>query len=225
MTGSPAPSGGVPPRGQPFAPKGHSDSGFPQAFGGPERLAAVETDAATPLLGSPAVAIRNLVRWGDARLLAPNEDVAESDGAGLPELVADLVDTCHAAPGIGLAAPQIGVNRRVAIVDLSVREDPSAIIVLVNPVVLSTSGEQKEEEGCLSVPDVAERVVRPAHVVVRAADAELHVREIEGTGLLARAFCHEIDHLNGLLFVDRLRGLKREMTWRKIERRREREAW
>ena len=171
------------------------------------------------------MAIRNLVRWGDARLLHPNDEVAESDGAGLADLVADLVDTCHAAPGIGLAAPQIGVNRRVAIVDLSVGEDPSAIIVLVNPVVLSTSGEQKEEEGCLSVPDVAERVIRPEHVLVRAADSGLRVRELEGTGLLARAFSHEIDHLNGLLFVDRLRGLKRELTWRKIARRREREAW
>ena len=139
--------------------------------------------------------------------------------------MADLVDTCHAASGIGLAAPQIGVNHRVAIVDLSVGEDPSAIIVLVNPIVVSTAGEQKEEEGCLSVPDVAERVVRPAHVVVRAADADLNVREIEGAGLLARALCHEIDHLNGLLFVDRLRGLKREMTRRRIERRRAREAW
>lgn len=169
--------------------------------------------------------IRNLVRWGDQRLLEQNEEVAETDGADLPGLVADLVDTCHAAPGIGLAAPQIGVNRRVAIVDLSVGEDPSAVIVLVNPVILSTSGEQKEEEGCLSVPDVAERVVRPAHVVVRAADTDLRVRELQGTGLLARAFCHEIDHLNGLLFVDRLRGLKRELAWRKIARRREREAW
>jgi peptide deformylase len=171
------------------------------------------------------VAIRNLVRWGDSRLLESNEEVAETDGADLPGLVADLVDTCHAAPGIGLAAPQIGVNRRVAIVDLSVGEDPLGIVVLVNPVILSTSGEQKEEEGCLSVPDVAERVVRPERVVVRAADADLRVRELQGTGLLARAFCHEIDHLNGLLFVDRLRGLKRELTWRKIARRREREAW
>ena len=171
------------------------------------------------------MAIRNLVRWGDARLLAPNEEVAEVEGDGLRGLLADLVDTCHAAPGIGLAAPQIGVNRRVAIIDLSVGEDPSAVVVLVNPVLLETSGEQKEEEGCLSVPDVSERVVRPAHVVVRAGDGEGRVRELQGTGLLARAFCHEIDHLNGLLFVDRLRGLKRELTWRKIERRREREAW
>jgi peptide deformylase len=170
------------------------------------------------------MSIRDLVRWGDVRLLAENEDVLSPDGE-LAGLVLDLVDTCHAAPGVGLAAPQIGVNRRVAVVDLSVGEDASAIIVLVNPVILSISGEQKEEEGCLSVPDVSEKVVRPARVVVRAADADLQMREIEGSGLLARALCHETDHLNGVLFVDRLRGLKRELTWKKIERRRARGVW
>jgi peptide deformylase len=179
------------------------------------------------LLVSPSkMAIRNLVRWGDERLLAANAEVGERDGDGdLSDLLADLADTCRAAQGIGLAAPQIGVNRRVAIVDLSVGEDASAVIVLVNPVVVSGSGEQKEDEGCLSIPDVAEKVVRPARVVVRAADADLVVREIDGAGLLARALCHETDHLNGTLFVDRLRGLKRELTWRKIERRRARGAW
>jgi peptide deformylase len=169
------------------------------------------------------VTIRNLVRWGDERLLAPNEEVVEADG--LAGLLADLVQTCHAAPGVGLAAPQIGVNQRVAIVDLSVGEDPAAVVVLVNPVVIEAEGEQKEEEGCLSVPDVSERVVRPARVIVRAGDAELKVREIEATGLLARALCHETDHLNGLLFVDRLRGLKKELTRKKIERRRARGGW
>ena len=176
------------------------------------------------LLLSSAMSIRNLVRWGDARLLAENQEVLFADG-DLAGVITDLLDTCHAAPGVGLAAPQIGVNRRVAVIDLSVGEDASAIIVLVNPVILSTSGEQKEEEGCLSVPDVSEKVVRPARVVVRAADADLQIREIEGTGLLARALCHETDHLNGVLFVDRLRGLKAEMTRKKIERRRARGAW
>lgn len=169
------------------------------------------------------MAIRDLVRWGDDRLVSENDEVVDADG--LAGLVADLVDTCHAAPGVGLAAPQIGVNQRVAIVDLSIGEDPSAVIVLVNPVVLSAVGEQREEEGCLSVPDVSEKIVRPERVVVRAADSNLDVREIEGTGLLARALCHETDHLNGMLFVDRLRGLKKELTWRKIERRRVREGW
>jgi len=168
--------------------------------------------------------IRDLVRWGDDRLLAENEEVRETNG-DLGRLIADLVDTCHAAPGVGLAAPQIGVNRRVAIVDLSVGEDPSAIIVLVNPVILSSSGEQKEEEGCLSVPDISEKVIRPSRVIVSAGDETLRPREIEGTGLLARALCHETDHLNRVLFVDRLRGLKRELTWKKIERRRARGVW
>ena len=143
----------------------------------------------------------------------------------LPELVSDMFETCHAAPGIGLAAPQIGINRRVAVIDLSVGADPGARLVLVNPVVVEVSGEQREEEGCLSVPDLAERVVRPERVRARFLDAEGNVREIEGTGLLARALVHEIDHLNGVLYVDRLRGLKREMTWRKIARLRARGVW
>jgi peptide deformylase len=170
------------------------------------------------------VVIRDIVRFGDPRLLAENAEVdpAREELAGL---VADMVESCHAAPGVGLAAPQIGVNKRVAIIDLSVGADPNGVIVLVNPVVLEATGEQKEEEGCLSVPDLAEKVVRPAHVRVRAGDATGVVREIEGTGLLARALCHETDHLNGLLFVDRLRGLKRDLTWRKVRRQKEKGIW
>jgi peptide deformylase len=168
--------------------------------------------------------IRELVRYGDDRLLAPN---AEAD-PGSPEvaaLIADMIETCHAAPGIGLAAPQVGVNLRIAIVDLSVGAQPEAVIVLVNPVILESAGEQKEEEGCLSIPDIAERVVRPALVRLRAADSGGVVREIEGAGLLARVFAHEVDHLDRRLFVDRLRGLKRELTWKKIERRKAKGIW
>jgi peptide deformylase len=162
--------------------------------------------------------IRDIVRYGDERLLAANADM-DPASQDLPALLDDMVQTCHAAPGIGLAAPQIGVNQRVAIIDLSVGSEPGALIVLVNPVILESSGEQRDEEGCLSVPDLTERVVRPAFVRAQAADAEGRVREIEGTGLLARALCHEIDHLNRILFIDRLRGLKREMTRKKLERR------
>jgi peptide deformylase len=168
--------------------------------------------------------IRDIVRFGDPRLLAANAAV-EPDAADLPALVADLIETCHAAPGIGLAAPQIGVNRRVAVIDLSVGADADARIVLVNPEIVETSGEQKEEEGCLSIPDFAERVVRPARVRARFLDAAGGRREIEGTGLLARALCHEIDHLNGLLYVDRLRGIKRELTRRRIEKTQARGVW
>lgn len=143
----------------------------------------------------------------------------------LPALLADMIETCHAAPGIGLAAPQIGVNKRVAVVDLSVGADPGALLVLVNPVLLEESGEQREEEGCLSVPDVSERVERPVRVRVRAGDASGAVREIEGEGLLARALCHETDHLNGTLFLHRLRGLKRDLVFRRVEKAKARGLW
>ena len=164
------------------------------------------------------------MRYGDPRLLAENEEV-DPASREISRLLDDMVETCHAAPGIGLAAPQIGVNKRVAIVDLSVGADPDALLVLVNPVVVEEAGEQKEEEGCLSVPDICEKIIRPARVRVRAADAAGTIREIEGTGLLARALSHETDHLHGRLFLHRLRGLKRELTWRKVERRRERGVW
>jgi peptide deformylase len=167
---------------------------------------------------------RPIIRYGDPRLLAPNEGVDPSC-EDLSSLVAEMVEACHAAPGIGLAAPQIGVNKRVAIIDLSVGADPSALIVLINPLLVEAGGEQKEEEGCLSIPDLAEKVVRPERARVRALDLSGREREIEGTGLLARALCHETDHLNGMLFVDRLRGLKRELTWRKIHRQKEKGLW
>jgi peptide deformylase len=168
--------------------------------------------------------IRDILRYGDPRLIAENAEV-DPAAENISGLLADMVETCHAAPGVGLAAPQIGVNKRVAVIDLSVGADPGAVIVLVNPVVLEESGEQKEDEGCLSVPDLSEKVVRPARVRIRAMDANGVAREIEGTGLLARALCHETDHLDGRLYVDRLRGLKRELTWRKIRRQKERGIW
>ncbi len=136
--------------------------------GGPRTGSTSRCAAARPGKGSP-LAIRDILRYGDPRLVAENETVTAREG--LAELIADMVETCHAAPGVGLAAPQIGVNRRVAIIDLSVGADPGAVLVLVNPVILESSGEQKEEEGCLSIPDCSEKVLRPARVRVRAEDA------------------------------------------------------
>lgn len=162
--------------------------------------------------------IRDIVHFGDPRLLAPNREVAAFDDA-LSALVRDLVETCHAAPGLGLAAPQIGVNLRVAIVDLSVGQDPAGVIVLVNPRITRADGEIRSDEGCLSIPGMSEPLTRPLRVAVEAADASGAVRTVEGNDLLARALCHETDHLDGKLFVHRLRGLKRELVMRKVARR------
>lgn len=162
--------------------------------------------------------IRDIVKFGDPRLLSPNAGISDF-GEDLARLVSDLVETCHAAPGLGLAAPQIGVNLRVAVVDLSVGEDPGAVTVLVNPRILREEGEIRADEGCLSIPGLSEPLARPARVVVEAADAAGKRREIDATGLFARALCHETDHLNQTLFVHRLRGLKKEMVLRKVRRR------
>ena len=171
------------------------------------------------------MAIREIVKYGDPRLLAGNPAVSDFGDPELAALVEDLKQTCWAAPGLGLAAPQIGVNRHVAIVDLSVGKDPSQVIVLVNPVVVDARGAIRDEEGCLSLPDFVEVVERPERVTVEALDERGAKRAIDGRDLLARALCHEIDHLNGILYVDRLRGLKRELTLRKIEKTQARGLW
>ena len=136
----------------------------------------------------------------------------------LRRLVRDMIETLHAAPGVGLAAPQVGVGQRVAIVDLSVGERPAELHILVNPVLVSSAGSLVEEEGCLSIPGISEKVERPAAVSVVASDLEGNAFELRGADLLARALCHEIDHLDGILFPDRLRGLRRERVRRALRR-------
>ena len=164
------------------------------------------------------MAIRPIVRWGDPVLHAPSAPVPQIDG-GLRALVADMVETMYAAPGIGLAAPQIGVPLRVIVVDLSVGERKDSLITLVNPEFVAKEGEQRQEEGCLSVPGYGGTPVRPARVVVKGLDLGGEPRVYEGTELLARALCHEIDHIDGLLFVDRLSPLKRDLLKRKLRKR------
>jgi peptide deformylase len=131
----------------------------------------------------------------------------------------------YGAPGIGLAAPQVGVGLRVFVVDVSVGRDPAQLIALVNPEFVQRDGTQLEEEGCLSVPGFNATVLRPSHVVVRGLDREERVQTFEGTGLLARAFQHEMDHLDGQLFVDRLRGIKRDVIVRKIQKLQKSGKW
>jgi peptide deformylase len=136
----------------------------------------------------------------------------------LTRLIADMVETMHAAPGIGLAANQVGVESRVAVVDLSSGERGEDLLVLVNPETFGEEGEDEDVEGCLSIPDFTEKVARPIAVRVRAADASGRRFELEAEGLLARAICHELDHLEGRLFTDRLRGLRRERARRALRR-------
>ena len=171
------------------------------------------------------MAIREIVKYGDARLLAPNETVKSFGDPEFIELIRDLKETCWAAPGLGLAAPQVGVNLRVAIVDLSVGKDPSRAIVLVNPTVVGTRGRDRDEEGCLSLPDLVEVVERPEEVTIEALDETGAARTLDGRDLLARAFCHEIDHLDRHLFIDRISSLKRGLLLRKVARRRKEGSW
>jgi peptide deformylase len=167
--------------------------------------------------------IRPIVKFGDPVLHGAAAPVDRIDDS-IRSLLDDMIATMYAAPGIGLAAPQVGVPLRVIVIDLSVGEDPSQVIRLVHPEVVEREGEQKHEEGCLSVPGYAGSPTRPARVVVRGLDQDGHERVHTATELLARAFCHEIDHLDGLLFVDRLSPLKRDLMRRKL-RKRAREGW
>jgi peptide deformylase len=129
-----------------------------------------------------------------------------------------MVETLHAAPGVGLAAPQVGVSKRLIVVDLSIGENKDDLIVLVNPEVVGKEGEVVCEEGCLSVPDIREKVSRPYRVVVRGLDLEDRPVEVQGEDLLARALCHEIDHLDGILFVEKLSPLKRKLVKSRIKK-------
>jgi len=163
------------------------------------------------------VAIRPIRLYPDPVLRVRCADVVELDDE-LRRLVSDMIETMHAAPGVGLAAPQVGIEQRVAVVDLSVGEDPAQIHVLINPAVVRKEGLVTEAEGCLSIPGITEKVDRPEMVTVRALDLEGKPIELEAEGWLARAISHEIDHLDGVLFVDHLRGLRREKVRRQLRK-------
>jgi peptide deformylase len=139
-------------------------------------------------------------------------------GPRLRKLAADMVETMHAAPGVGLAAPQVGAGERLAVVDLSVGEDPAQLHILINPAVALREGLETEVEGCLSLPGINEKVDRPQRVKVNAVDLAGKPFELEAEGWFARALCHEIDHLDGILFPDRLRGLRKERVRRQLKR-------
>jgi peptide deformylase len=161
--------------------------------------------------------IRPILKYGDEILHDPARPV-DAVTREIDRLIEDMIETMYAAPGIGLAAPQIGVALRLFVVDLSIGHNPKDLIVMINPEFVERDGLQLEEEGCLSVPGFNATVVRPERAVVKGLDRDGQPHQREGTGLLARAFQHEMDHLDGVLFVDRLRGIKRDMIVRKIRK-------
>jgi peptide deformylase len=166
------------------------------------------------------MALREIRTYPDPVLRKKTSAVERIDSA-LDRLIEDMVETMHAAPGVGLAANQVGVPLQLAVIDLSSREDEEQrhpLLVIINPEILALEGSVIEEEGCLSIPDYAEKVKRAARVKVRAQDRKGKQFEIEAEGLMAKALQHEIDHLNGLLFVDKLSPLKKSLFKRRFKK-------
>lgn len=168
--------------------------------------------------------VRPILRYGEHLLHKPATPVPAVD-SDVQRLVDDMIETMYAAPGVGLAAPQIGVPLRVFVVDISVGRNPSDLLVMINPVFVERDGMQIEEEGCLSLPGFNATVVRPARAVIKGLDRAGTEYTVEGRDLLARAFQHEMDHLDGMVFVDRLRGIKKDLIVRKIHKMKRAGRW
>ena len=168
--------------------------------------------------------ILKIVKYPDPVLQQPGEPVTEFNDE-LRKFVADLLETMYAAKGVGLAAQQVGVTKCITVIDTSGGEDPSKKLVLINPEVIAKEGKLYEEEGCLSFPDIHEKVPRAAKVTVRAQDEYGKWYEIDGEELLGRALQHEIDHLDGVLFIFRMSALKRDMILRRIRKAQREGTW
>ena len=158
-----------------------------------------------------------IVKYGDSVLETPSSAVKVFDG-DLEKLVADMFESMYTAHGVGLAAPQIGISKRLAVIDVTFKEDPEAKLVLVNPEIIHREGRQSQNEGCLSIPEFREPVTRPRKVTVRAQDLHGNWFEKTGEDLLARALLHETDHLDGKLYISHLSALKRDLMKRKIRK-------
>ena len=158
-----------------------------------------------------------IVKFGNPVLEKKAENVTVFDDE-LRKLIDDMFESMYAARGVGLAAPQIGISRRIAVVDVTFKEDPKAKLVLINPEIIHTEGRFKQSEGCLSIPDFRENVTRPRAVTVRAQDEHGKIFELTGEELLARALQHETDHLNGKLYISHISALKRDLIKRKIRK-------
>jgi len=161
--------------------------------------------------------IRPIVLWGSEVLEKPADLVTNVTDVEV-KLIQDMIETMYKAPGVGLAAPQIGVSQRIMVTDITNGENKERLFTILNPEIVSADGEQYEEEGCLSIPGFSAPVVRPKKVVLRGMDLNGKEIVLEGADLLARAFCHEIDHLDGRFFLDHLSFIKRDMIKRRIKK-------
>jgi peptide deformylase len=168
--------------------------------------------------------ILKIVKYPEPVLEQPGEEVREFND-DLRQFIADMFETMYASQGIGLAAQQVGVPKRITVIDLSLGKDPEQKLVLVNPKVIHKEGKQYEEEGCLSFPEIREKVSRAAKVTVKAQNENGEWFEMDGDELLARAFQHEIDHLDGILFIFRMSALKRNLNLRKIRKLQSEGKW
>src|SRR4030088_496647 len=161
--------------------------------------------------------IRPILKYGDS-VLHEKARAVDAVAPDIDRLIDDMIETMYAAPGVGLAATQVGVPLRIFVVDVSVGRDPNGLLVLINPTFVERDGMQLEEEGCLSVPGFNATVARPLRAVLKGLDRNGYERIVEGKDLLARAFQHEMDHLDGMLFLDRVRGIKRDLIVKKIRK-------
>jgi peptide deformylase len=168
--------------------------------------------------------ILKVVKYPEPVLSQPGEPVTEFDKE-LRKFVADMFETMYAAQGIGLAAPQVAVAKRITVIDLSMGKNPKDKLVLINPEIIERAGKQYEEEGCLSFPDIREKIQRALKVTIRAQDEYGKWFEMDGEELLSRAFQHEIDHLDGVLFITRMSPLKRDLNLRKIRKMQREGTW
>ncbi len=158
-----------------------------------------------------------IVKYGDPVLEKPAETVSVFDGE-LRKLIDDMFESMYEAHGVGLAAPQIGISKRISVIDVTFKDDPNAKLVLINPEVIKTEGKMTQQEGCLSLPEFRENVTRPKKVTIKAQDEHGEWYEKTGDDLLARAFSHEIDHLNGRLYISHISALKRDLIKRKVKK-------
>jgi len=163
------------------------------------------------------MSIIQIIKYGNPTLTKRAEEIKDIDKV-LEELAQNMVQTMYAAPGLGLAAPQVNESKRLITIDLSIGEKNQDLIILINPELISQEGEVVSEEGCLSIPDINEKIARPYRVVVKGIDLKGNEKIYEAEGPLAKVFCHEIDHIDGKLFIDRLSPLKKSLVKKKLKK-------